>query len=345
MNTTADAFLANRSARSGEPTLTNSRTPNLETTMNDKNSTAVNEQNFTTTFTVDQTPDEVFAAINNPRGWWSEQIDGDTDKLGAQFKYHFKDVHRTTFKITELVPGKKVVWHVLDNYFNFVKDKSEWTGNDIVFEIARKGGKTEVRFTQVGLVPEYECYGVCSEAWGSYVTRSLRNLITTGKGQPNPLEEIVDKARRMSNQDFTTSIVVDQSPELVFAAVNHVRGWWSEQIEGDTDKLGAEFKFRHKDLHHSTQKITEMVPGRKVVWHVTESRLNFVEKKSEWTGTDIVFEMTRKGGRTELRFTHVGLAPAFECYADCSDAWRMYVNNSLFQLITKGKGQPEKKQG
>jgi len=303
----------------------------------------MNDKNFTTTFSVDQTPEEVFAAINNVRGWWSQQIDGDTDKPGAEFKYRFKDVHRTAFQITEFVPGKKVVWHVLDNHFNFVKDKTEWTGNDIVFEIAKKDGKTEVRFTQVGLVPEYECYGVCSEAWGSYVGRSLRSLITTGKGQPNPLEKVVEKARQMSRRDFTTSLVVDESPEEVFAAVNNVRGWWSEEIEGDTDRLGSEFKFHHRDLHCSTQEITEMLPGQKVVWHVTQSRLDFVKDKSEWNGTDIVFEITRKGDKTELRFTHVGLVPAIECYDGCSGAWGMYVNSSLFQLITKGTGHPEKR--
>jgi hypothetical protein len=86
-----------------------------------------------------------------------------------------------------------------------------------------------------------------------------------------------------------------------------VRGWWSEEIDGNTDKLGAEFKFHHKDLHRSTQKITELAPGKKVMWHVLDSQLNVVEDKTEWNGTDIVFEITKKDDKTELRFTHVGL--------------------------------------
>ena len=144
--------------------------------------------NFTTAFTVDQTPEEIFDAVNNVRGWWSGEIDGLTDKLGALFNYRYKDVHSSTQKITEFVPGKKVVWHVLDGHLNFVKDKTEWVGTGIVFEIARKNGKTELRFTHVGLVPAFECYGECSGAWGFYIKDSLRNLISTGKGQPNKKE-------------------------------------------------------------------------------------------------------------------------------------------------------------
>jgi len=143
------------------------------------------DQNYTTSFTVDQTPEEVFDAINNVRGWWSDEIDGSTDKLGAEFTYRYKDLHRTTQKITELVPGKKAVWHVLDSHINFVKDKAEWDGTDIVFEISKKHGKTELRFTHVGLLPAIECYGKCSGAWGFYINDSLRSLITTGKGDPN----------------------------------------------------------------------------------------------------------------------------------------------------------------
>jgi uncharacterized protein YndB with AHSA1/START domain len=145
-------------------------------------------EDFTASFLVDQSPEEVFDAINNVRGWWSGEIDGSTDSLGDVFTYRYKDVHRTTQKITEMVPGKKVVWHVTDAELNFVKDKTEWNGTDIVFEIAKKDGKTEVRFTHVGLVPAFECYGGCSGAWGFYINDSLRNLIASGKGEPNQKE-------------------------------------------------------------------------------------------------------------------------------------------------------------
>jgi len=146
------------------------------------------DQNYTTTITVSQTPEESFAAINNVRGWWSGDIQGSTDKLGDEFTYRYKDIHRSKQKISELIPGRKVVWLVLDGYLDFVDDKTEWNGTKIVFEVSKKGGKTEVRFTHVGLVPEYECFDGCSTAWSFYINDSLRNLIATGKGEPNGLE-------------------------------------------------------------------------------------------------------------------------------------------------------------
>jgi hypothetical protein len=167
------------------PTAETAATANAISPMND-------QQNYTTTFTVNQTPLEVFDAIKNVRGWWSDEIEGRTDQLG-EFKYHYKDIHRCTIRITELTPGKKMVWHVADNDFNFVKDRSEWKDTDIVFDIARTGDKTEVRFTHVGLRPVHECYSVCSDAWGTYINGSLRNLIAKGKGQPNQNEELARK--------------------------------------------------------------------------------------------------------------------------------------------------------
>ncbi|HVH14911.1 MAG TPA: SRPBCC domain-containing protein [Candidatus Angelobacter sp.] len=146
-------------------------------------------QNYTTTFTVDQTPEEAFAAINDVCAWWSGNIEGSTSKLGDEWTYRYKDIHYSKPKITELVPGNKVVWQVVDSYLNFIEDKAEWNGTKITFDIAKKGDKTEVRFSHLGLTPEVECYDACTSAWGGYVNSSLRNLISKGKGQPNRKEE------------------------------------------------------------------------------------------------------------------------------------------------------------
>jgi hypothetical protein len=140
---------------------------------------------FTTTLLVDQSPEESFNAINNVRGWWSEEIEGNTAKLNDVFKYHFEDLHRCRLKIIEVTPFEKIVWLVMDNHFKFTKDTSEWTGTKVIFEISKLGNKTKIRFTHLGLVPDYECFDVCSNGWTQYVQQSLRSLISIGKGQPN----------------------------------------------------------------------------------------------------------------------------------------------------------------
>jgi hypothetical protein len=146
------------------------------------------DKNFTTTFSVDQPPEKALEAIKNFRGWWSEEVKGDSDKLGDEFTYRYQDVHTSRMKLVELIPNERAAWLVLDNYFNFTEDKTEWTGTKIVFDISKKDNHTEIQFTHEGLVPAYECFDICSDAWGSYINGSLRSLITTGKGSPNPKE-------------------------------------------------------------------------------------------------------------------------------------------------------------
>jgi hypothetical protein len=150
----------------------------------------------------------------------------------------------------------------------------------------------------------------------------------------------------MNNKDYTTTFMVDQTPEEVFQAINNVRGWWTGEPgveEGNADKLGDEFAYRYGDVHYSRQKVTEFVPNKKVVWLVVEAKLNFVEQKNEWKGTKITFEIAKKGDKTEVRFSHVGLVPEFECFNDCSNAWGFYVNTNLKNLII-GKRKTSKKE-
>jgi hypothetical protein len=144
----------------------------------------------------------------------------------------------------------------------------------------------------------------------------------------------------MNTQDFSTAILVDQSPEEVFNAINNVRGWWSGEIEGVTDTPGAEFTYTVPGIHFSKQKITEFIPGEKIAWAVVDATLSFVEDKSEWKGTSIHFDITKKGTKTEVRFRHVGLAPKFQCYKDCSNAWGLLINGNLKKLIATGEPQP-----
>ena len=143
----------------------------------------------------------------------------------------------------------------------------------------------------------------------------------------------------MNEQSYTTTILVDQTPAAVFAAIKDARTWWTGEpgVSGNTDKLGDVFTYQYRDVHRSTHKITELVTERKIVWHTLEAQLNFVPNKSEWTGTDIVFDITKQVDQTEVHFTHIGLVPAIQCYGDCSGAWGYYINECLRGLITIGK--------
>ncbi|WP_347049671.1 SRPBCC family protein [Flavobacterium olei] len=142
-------------------------------------------QDFTTTIVLDQSPETVFKAIQNVRGWWSEEIEGKTAELNDEFNYHYEDIHRCKIKLTEVIPNEKMVWLIQENYFSFTQDDTEWTNTKAVFEISTENNKTKLVFTHQGLVPDYECYEVCKSGWTNYIQNSLQKLITTGKGEPN----------------------------------------------------------------------------------------------------------------------------------------------------------------
>src|SRR6188768_77379 len=148
----------------------------------------------------------------------------------------------------------------------------------------------------------------------------------------------------MKEQDLTIVITVNATAQEAFKNINSVTKWWTENLEGSSEKPGDEFTVRFGDVHVSTQKLVEVIPGKKVVWLVTYSRLNFIQKKDEWTNTKIVFGIAETEGKAKVDFTHIGLVPSIECYDACSNAWAPYVQHSLAGLINTGKGQPTKKE-
>jgi NAD(P)-dependent dehydrogenase (short-subunit alcohol dehydrogenase family) len=137
---------------------------------------------FTTVFTVDRTPAQVFDAINDVRRWWAGDVDGVTDELDAEFTYRSSTTHVSRQRVVELVPGQRVVWRVVDSHLSFAGEKDAWTGTDIVFDISAVDGGTEVRFTHVGLDARHDCFNVCSTAWTFYIDEALRGLLTKDRG-------------------------------------------------------------------------------------------------------------------------------------------------------------------
>jgi hypothetical protein len=128
----------------------------------------------------------------------------------------------------------------------------------------------------------------------------------------------------MKKQDFTATLSVSKTPEEVFNCINSVSKWWSKDYEGCSTKLNDEFIICHPDRHYSKQKLIEVIPNKKIVWLVTDSKLNWIEKdKYEWTNTKMIFEITTKGDKTVLLFAHEGLEPEKECYAMCERGWNM----------------------
>ncbi|MEV6228757.1 SRPBCC domain-containing protein [Saccharopolyspora shandongensis] len=158
---------------------------------------------LTATMTVDRTPEQVFEAITNVRGWWSENLIGHSAALHDEFVFTDDTeyagetarakggIRFARFQITEVVPGRRVVWHVVDcvrslpSDRTFSDDRDEWTDTNVIFDITTDAQGTTLHFTHEGLTAaESACFEACSRAWTFFITKSLSQLITTGAGQP-----------------------------------------------------------------------------------------------------------------------------------------------------------------
>ena len=142
----------------------------------------------------------------------------------------------------------------------------------------------------------------------------------------------------METGNFTTSILVANTPAEVFNTILDVRAWWSglfeESFNGTSEKTGDEFTFlAGGGLHFTRQKLVELVPNKKVSWLVTEANLSFVEDSAEWVGTKITFDISGEIGKTKVVFTHEGLVPDFQCYDACSTAWSAYIGTQLINAL------------
>lgn len=145
----------------------------------------------------------------------------------------------------------------------------------------------------------------------------------------------------MNDTSYTHTQTFAQAPEAVFDAIVDTRGWWSGTIDGDASRVGSEFRYRYSNMHDSTQRVTELVRGEKIVWRVLDAHLSFADNPREWAGTEIVFELAPEGTGTRLTFTHVGLRPSCDCYDACSGGWDILLSRNLRARAATGRAQPD----
>ncbi len=146
----------------------------------------------------------------------------------------------------------------------------------------------------------------------------------------------------ITTTDFATTILVDQTSQQAFNVINDVRGWWTTVFEGSTKKVNDVFTVRFGETY-ITSKVIELVADKKIAWQVIDCHKHWLKDKKEWMDTQMSWEISTKADKTQITFTHIGLVPGIECYNGCEKAWNFYINESLFKLLTEGKGKPDLK--
>jgi hypothetical protein len=138
---------------------------------------------FNTLIVVGASPQEAEKRISQISGWWAKNFQGSAAKLHDRFTVRFGDTF-VSFELINLIPGDTVVWEVEDCYLHWQKDKTEWNGTRVVWELIPEGEGTKIVMTHIGLTPEAECYESCRTGWTEHINESLLNFILAGKGEP-----------------------------------------------------------------------------------------------------------------------------------------------------------------
>jgi Activator of Hsp90 ATPase homolog 1-like protein len=146
--------------------------------------------------------------------------------------------------------------------------------------------------------------------------------------------------QQMKKQSYQKTISADVSAEEAFQKISKVNKWWSASFKGSAEKLNDVFSVNFGETYVNF-KLIEVVPNKKVVWLVTDCNLHWINNKTEWKGTKVVFELSPQSKKTKVTMTHAGLVPEVECYKDCKVGWDFYIEKSLFKLLTEERGLPD----
>jgi hypothetical protein len=141
------------------------------------------EQNYHCSITVAANSDKAFACIADVGGWWAKGFKGKAYDTGDTFTVQFGET-MVAFEIVRSSPGKEIMWKVTDCYLPWLKNKTEWNGTEIAWQLTSLKDGTRIYMTHIGLYPGIECFEACQEGWDGHIKNSLYQLINEGKGQP-----------------------------------------------------------------------------------------------------------------------------------------------------------------
>jgi len=150
----------------------------------------------------------------------------------------------------------------------------------------------------------------------------------------------METAKKTKQQDYTATIEVKSSAHDAFEKIAKVDGWWAKNFKGRALQKGDHFSVHFGETFVDFS-ITEVIPGKKIVWYVTDCYLHWLSDKKEWKDTKVVWEISPGKGNTSIMMTHVGLTPDVECFKDCEVGWNGHIKESLVNFLNKGKGKPE----
>jgi len=304
------------------------------------------QENLTATIEVAQSAEQVFHAITDVTKWWSKDFVGNSLKLNDEFIIHHPNQHYSKQKLVEVIPYKKIVWLVTESNLNWIKgNKDEWTNTRMIFEISSKGDNTLLHFTHEGLVPEKECYPMCSKGWNMIIKNWLFHFITTGIPSPEIAKAADIRNQLLKDMNYHRTILVNASPAEAMKKISQINHWWKHDFIGNAERQQDRFTVPFNELNGEKSfvdfVVSEIVPNEKVVWKVTNCNLPWFKDKTEWNNTEVVFEISPADDKATIDFTHVGLVPGVECYEACERGWDGHVTNSLVRFINEGKGIPQ----
>ena len=141
------------------------------------------QQDFSYSITVKASAKATMEKISQVGLWWAKDFKGKASKLNDEFSVHFGDTY-VNYRISEVMPDKKIVWLVTDCNLGWINDKKEWKNNEMIWSLTEKDQKTQIDFTHKGMTPASECYESCKPGWTHHIKDSLLKLIDDGVGFP-----------------------------------------------------------------------------------------------------------------------------------------------------------------